>query len=78
MEYDGTAHGGSQHQTNAPMVQGALGSALSSLTGEQIRVALAGRTDAGVHASDRLPYFITASRALDSRHPEGYKRRTSA
>ena len=62
VEYDGTAYGGSQHQTNAPTVQGALESALSSLTGEQIRVALAGRTDAGVHAVGQITAFNTASR----------------
>ena len=62
LEYDGTAYGGSQHQTNAPTVQGALQGALSSLTGEQIRVALAGRTDAGVHAIGQVAAFTTRSR----------------
>ena len=47
VEYEGTAYGGSQYQPNAQTVQGSLERALSSLTGEPMRVALAGRTDAG-------------------------------
>ena len=61
VEYEGTAYGGSQYQKNAPTVQGSLERALSSLTGEPIRVALAGRTDAGVHATGQVASFLTAS-----------------
>ena len=62
IEYQGTAYGGSQYQTNAPTVQGSLERALSSLTGEPIRVALAGRTDAGVHARGQVASFVTSGR----------------
>jgi tRNA pseudouridine38-40 synthase len=62
LEYQGTAYGGSQYQENAPTVQGALERALSSLTSEPIRVAMAGRTDAGVHARGQVAAFSTHSR----------------
>lgn len=62
VEYDGTAYSGSQYQRNAPTVQHSLERALSSLTGEPIRVALAGRTDAGVHAKGQVASFLTRSR----------------
>lgn len=62
VEYEGTGFGGSQYQENAGTIQDALERALSSLTGEPIRVALAGRTDAGVHARGQVAAFGTASR----------------
>lgn len=61
IEYQGTAYGGSQYQKNAPTVQGTLERALGKLTGEQIRVTMAGRTDAGVHASGQVASFRTRS-----------------
>ncbi len=74
VEYDGTAYGGSQYQENAKTVQGALERALSSLTSEPIRVALAGRTDAGVHATGQVASFSTTSE-----HPlEVFERGTNA
>lgn len=62
LEYEGTAYGGSQHQINAPTIQGSLERALSRLTSESIRVAFAGRTDAGVHAKGQVASFLTTSR----------------
>jgi tRNA pseudouridine38-40 synthase len=57
IEYDGTAFAGSQYQPNARTVQGAMEEALNRLTGERIRIRLAGRTDAGVHATGQVVAF---------------------
>jgi tRNA pseudouridine38-40 synthase len=59
VEYDGTVYAGSQYQKNASTIQGELEKALSKLTGEQTRLALAGRTDAGVHAKGQVVSFRT-------------------
>lgn len=54
IEYQGTAFSGSQVQPQARTVQGELEAALNRLTGERVRVRLAGRTDAGVHATGQV------------------------
>ncbi len=59
MEYDGTRYHGSQYQTNAPSIQGETERALHKLTGEEMRVSMASRTDAGVHAKGQVTSFKT-------------------
>lgn len=63
IEYDGTAFAGSQVQPNARTVQGVLEEALNRLMGERTRVRLAGRTDAGVHATGQVVTFCLPPRA---------------
>ena len=63
VEYDGTAYGGWQRQSNAPSIQQSLEEALRQMTGEpELTVRGAGRTDAGVHALGQVASFGTASR----------------
>lgn len=76
--YDGTAYHGWQIQPNGVTIEEKLNEALSQLTGEEIRVIGASRTDAGVHALGNLAVFDTESRivaekfapALNARLPE--------
>lgn len=61
VEYDGTGYHGSQYQANAPTVQGEIEKALKMLTGEKIRIKMASRTDAGVHARGQVVAFDSAA-----------------
>lgn len=61
--YDGTEYSGFAAQKDASIrtIEGELNRALSELTGEEIHVAGASRTDAGVHALCNYVVFDTAS-----------------
>lgn len=61
VSYDGTAYSGFQSQPNGRTIQDELERALSTITGETIRIISAGRTDAGVHAKGQVVNFFTAS-----------------
>jgi tRNA pseudouridine38-40 synthase len=50
IEYDGGPFMGWQRQDHGPSVQQSLEEAIARMTGEQVRLHCAGRTDAGVHA----------------------------
>lgn len=62
LEYFGGAYCGWQRQLNGPSVQEDLEKALRRLTGEDIAVTGASRTDAGVHALGQHAHFDTESR----------------
>jgi tRNA pseudouridine38-40 synthase len=63
LEYDGTDFLGSQKQRTGRTVQGVLEDALVRITGEtlsDLTVRVAGRTDAGVHATGQVVAFRTS------------------
>ncbi|MCM1245619.1 MAG: tRNA pseudouridine(38-40) synthase TruA [Roseburia sp.] len=60
--YDGTNYHGWQSQKNALSVEEVLTKALRELTGEQIELAGASRTDTGVHARGNVAVFDTDTR----------------
>lgn len=67
VEYDGGAFHGFQSQAHAESVQDALEDAISQVANERVRIAAAGRTDAGVHATGQVVSFRTsAERPLDA------------
>ena len=57
LAYDGTEYAGWQMQPGKRTIQAALEGALAKITGETIRVAASGRTDAGVHALGQVVSF---------------------
>lgn len=59
--YDGTDYCGWQVQLNGITIEEVLNKALSRLTGEEIAVTGASRTDAGVHAEGNVAVFDTSS-----------------
>lgn len=76
--YDGTNYSGWQLQPKGETIEGVLNRCLGELTGEEITVIGASRTDAGVHAMGNIAVFDTMSRipgdkfsyALNQRLPE--------
>ncbi|MDE2209132.1 MAG: tRNA pseudouridine(38-40) synthase TruA [Betaproteobacteria bacterium] len=57
LEYDGAPFCGFQSQPSACAIQDALEHALAAIGGGPIRIAAAGRTDAGVHATSQIVHF---------------------
>jgi tRNA pseudouridine38-40 synthase len=78
LEYDGSNYQGWQSQKSGNTIQDILYERIVSITGGQIRLAGASRTDAGVHALGQVAAFSTHSaltidvlkRALNAKLPE--------
>lgn len=62
VEYDGRDFCGWQSQPGGCAVQDALERALSGICVHPVRIAGAGRTDSGVHASGQVAHFDTTAR----------------
>jgi len=58
IEYDGSAYAGWQMQVNARSIQGEITEAIRKVTGRQVKLIGAGRTDAGVHALGQVAGFV--------------------
>ena len=59
VEYNGEQFHGSQKQKDLRTVQAVLEKALSTVADESISLTFAGRTDAGVHATNQIASFTT-------------------
>lgn len=62
LEYDGSRFSGWQAQAGRRTVQAEVERALGRVADEPVRVTVAGRTDAGVHAAAQVVHFDTAAR----------------
>ena len=59
--YDGTEFSGWQRQHHEHTIQGEMERCLTPMSGEEIHLHGAGRTDAGVHADGMVAHFTTSS-----------------
>ena len=59
VEYEGTRYHGFQYQHNAISIQEEIENSIRELTSEKVRIKVAGRTDAGVHADGQVIAFDT-------------------
>lgn len=72
IEYDGSIFQGFQRQASAKStVQAELEAALSAVANESITLVCAGRTDAGVHATQQVVHFDTRAVRVDKAWVEG-------
>jgi tRNA pseudouridine38-40 synthase len=62
LEYDGSGFAGWQQQAHGRTVEAELKRALREITGQEMKVYAAGRTDAGAHAEGQVVSFQTDGR----------------
>jgi tRNA pseudouridine38-40 synthase len=67
LEYDGSNFAGWQQQAHGRTVEAELKRALREITGEDVTVYAAGRTDAGAHAEGQVVNFKTDGRISPNR-----------
>ena len=75
LAYEGTAYRGWARQPGQTTVQGVLEDALAVVLRERVRLSVAGRTDAGVHAWAQVASFETSRAAVE---PERLRRSLNA
>ena len=61
VEYDGSNYKGFQFQPKLPTIQSELEKAIGKVTGGEVRVRGASRTDSGVHALAQVVEFLTST-----------------
>ncbi|MFQ5901338.1 MAG: tRNA pseudouridine(38-40) synthase TruA [Thermodesulfobacteriota bacterium] len=61
LEYEGTDYFGWQIQSDLPTIQGIIQDKVKRITGENVNLIAAGRTDTGVHAKGQVCNFMTKS-----------------
>jgi tRNA pseudouridine38-40 synthase len=69
--YQGTRYHGFQRQLGVATIQQAVERALSSIADHPIRIACAGRTDSGVHATGQVIHFDTDAIRRDKAWVQG-------
>lgn len=57
IEYNGETYSGWQYQDHVPSVQAKIEEAIKKFCQQEIRIYVAGRTDAGVHARGQVAHF---------------------
>ncbi|MEM8833551.1 MAG: tRNA pseudouridine synthase A, partial [Pseudomonadota bacterium] len=69
IEYNGQNYAGFQRQPELPTIQGEIESAIKQFSQQEVRITVAGRTDAGVHAKGQAAHFD-----LNYQHADGSPR----